>query len=668
VPALTISGPLGSLLALAREPSVAKAIVADPGRATSSAGYPPGTFVPYPVPPSSSMTTQSYRYHNADGRFGAGVTVGIVEATGGNRTYEDEQGQPVPYGGAGCRLFETHDAFAEAPPVEYMHTSSVACSADAECVAPCAGSNGEAPRCVRGACVSDHLTATASRIASSVRDGSGATVPFHAARARLRVANNFQGRGQGNQRSLEISAENLAEAYHWLHSGPHPVRIINESYQPSFTAENYRSWLSDWYARTAGTLFVQAVGNQNPPTEEEQSFPRVACRGFNSLCVGSARTTGLYPDAVVSFRLSSGSRWKNELPEQEKPDLVAEGENAHYATMQPNLSSPGFSNSHWTRGTGTSLAAPAVAGLAALVAETCSASTQYDALALRAMLRTRGTSSPHVMESVLPPNTPATCLPHGPLSYPTPHFGEYMADCDYKSGTGLATARLLPGGYLDCSGQPSDPYAPSPPHDSSPSGQDSPQPQTSGTGRFDVDDLPWEPLDRAVDGPTPEIQSSRGTKTTSPELRANRQAAQWRWAPIYDYQNWSFPAGTRFRATLTYFSCPMPALSSLVSFDANGAATVDEGAMAIAAMNLAPARNLDLVLLGWVNGQREVIAVAESLVETNEGFDTTFEKDYDRIELRVVDWQDGNCAQPAWDGFGEPFEIDDLIELPGTAP
>jgi hypothetical protein len=112
----------------------------------------------------------------------------------------------------------------------------------------------------------------------------------------------------------------------------------------------------------------------------------------------------------------------------------------------------------------------------------------------------------------------------------------------------------------------------------------------------------------------------------------------------------------------------MPALSSLVSFDANGAATVDEGAMAIAAMNLAPARNLDLVLLGWVNGQREVIAVAESLVETNEGFDTTFEKDYDRIELRVVDWQDGNCAQPAWDGFGEPFEIDDLIELPGTAP
>lgn len=548
--------------------------------------------------PSNVLTSHS-NLLNANGQTAQNVRVGIQE----NRD--------------GCAIDDGHEAFdyLTGNRTNYEH-APLSCNVD--CDTACTVGSGSNPilngtDCVSGICVDRHSTGVSSRIASGQRKAADDQPqgPFHAAGVEFFVSGT-------NRNDPLLDYLPTIENYKWFRS--QDVFIVNESIGPPDTGSTgtYRGWSvsSDLAARNWGLTIVRTSGNR-PQNSSAPLLKEADCFGFNSICVGAA----YFPDPldVQQAFWASISRWKNpawqngaEKKELEKPDLLAEGVNAHVAISTTGnrwYSSPGE-----VRQDGTSFAAPVVTGLVALLNGQCGRGSPMSPLYYRSVLRTVGTWTPTRVESLLPSvggYTPTDCggLVSPPPLYPATHLG-----CDHYGGAGVVTAdfldeRACPGAQRECEATQADPCV------------------ANGSGTLtDMSRYPdWVETD----------EKSWVDNSTRP--RSLRQSGGG-FSHLYSFPQDVGRRGMRVRMTYSYFSCPVPFGS---------------------AATLAPANNLDLILYGVPAGssQAEVIYAAQALHETNEGFDVTLLKDYDSIEAGLLGPQSlAGCVDA--DGHpttGEPF-------------
>jgi hypothetical protein len=371
----------------------------------------------------------SRQFFNQDGNFASGVKVGIQEQLGRR-----------------CVLRGDHEAFAFLgssslfPVVEGVHylEPPTPTSNPSDCLFACGGGQEGEPRIVNGqqfcalkavnttlfAGFAHHTQRVASRIASSANG-----TPRHAGKAVLVVDNTW-----GNMSPASAFPTRSNAVTKFRQAG---VRIVNLSVSEGDPA-NYdaTAHLFDFASYEHRMVFVQAAGNGST------SELGADCHALNSLCVGGTNANNSYPQApTFSFAASTpylNARFKNPYGiahpfgpgDEERPDVVSEAESAR--TADPS--------GGWLKSTGTSYAAPVVAGLVAQVMARCQANGHtYDGPEwYRAVMRNAAEA-----DHTLNPTT-------NHLVYPTP--GRIQSPCpisgpcnprDYRTGTGIATARVL---------------------------------------------------------------------------------------------------------------------------------------------------------------------------------------------------------------------------------
>jgi hypothetical protein len=303
---------------------------------------------------------------NANGHYGAGQKIGIVE--------ENHAG-----------LFDIHEAFSQAevdPNTGERVTYQVEpfpCSQTSDCTAP----NAE---CLhlhyanQNQCVSSHASWVASvATGTNGADCSSGTcvngVPYGAAWARYYYAN-----GQPDPTNA-CSPSDLVSAYDWLANAG--VTVVNESwgcvqngYANGATLEGVTQ---DWYARNANMAIFKAAGNQEGPSSAWCSDPQSpACPyTLNSTCVGANEYGGGYMTPYSSWTNFNGPP-NGQLTDREEPDIsMFGGSLTGYEGCGTDPHNTGYvdvlndtaGQNLWYTESGTSLAAPAAAAMAALCQE-----------------------------------------------------------------------------------------------------------------------------------------------------------------------------------------------------------------------------------------------------------------------------------------------------------
>lgn len=319
--------------------------------------------------------------NNQNGQYGQQGKVGIVELIMDN-----------------CAIFEAHESLTEAN-VFYQTPANRTCDLNAspdeqqeQCneFLPCVGSGGTQAACVDdgqggGICVSPHASTVASRISSTL----GST-KSHGAELNIYVANS----AYFDEPTTPLALESK---YNWLLS--EGVRVVNESFTNYSNINGFgpggplifpdsAALMADTFARDHGLLIVKAAGNRY----EDNNYPdgynpsnSVFCTATNGICVGSVNANLTYYnwapiytslpigfDAYLDDELDIQSRWGNTpnrnqcdpgqeicvVTDIERPDVASEGDFALALDFESTTS--------WQRLSGTSQAAPVVAGLIAM--------------------------------------------------------------------------------------------------------------------------------------------------------------------------------------------------------------------------------------------------------------------------------------------------------------
>ncbi len=330
-----------------------------------------------PSGPSNAITTPHIdTVLNAQGYDGTGQGIGIIE-------------WPL------CKLYDEHDNFANTTIVEEDLPSVTSCTTNGEC-----GHCGDFfpfMRCVNGKCIAGHASRMASTIVNSVTQGTygafNATL-FHPTHAR------------------PCSQQGIADGYSWLLGN---VTTTVESFGCDAADDGLAQ---DFYARWYGFAVFRAAGNlESYPTTTE------GCRTRNSICVGGMEPTpsGGWEIWDDVYNGTNGSAWinpSNDHTDREEPNIVAlsQGVEVIDTSAAPNTTK-------WTWLNGTSYAAPAMAGMGALLKQACGGS--IDPKFLRAFMMTSAWSINPDGKPYSTPGSAADC----PGSPP---------DC--KDGAGAPTA------------------------------------------------------------------------------------------------------------------------------------------------------------------------------------------------------------------------------------
>lgn len=288
-------------------------------------------------------------------------------------------------------LFEPHDAFEFVTPdpgTGYRVTYQVEpldCESDFDC--PASSFYGQAlQKCEtlghaghKGQCVAEHASQC-----MSVAVGSEGGSPFGAARARIYYPNRGgtpTTPGTIPDPSVACSPTGLADAYDWMDQ--EGVTTVNESFgcENMFGDGAAEGITQDWYARYYDMAIFKAAGNQKFSADD------AACPfSLNGNCVGGINSAG---------EISCFSSWTNlnsptfERTDREEPDIMAlagYGNRCQRGSLVDVMKVG--STSSWTGNAGTSFAAPAMAGLTALLKEACGGDLHHNAV--RVILRNAG--------------------------------------------------------------------------------------------------------------------------------------------------------------------------------------------------------------------------------------------------------------------------------------
>ena len=589
--AIVFRAPRGVVLSeVARAPWAAAVLVSGDENEQPVAFNVPG---PGMLLPNQAITSNSDLAFTLDNIFGTAVRVGTTETPGA------------------CQIWDQHEAFgARTGTITYRVATPIICAVDMDCQTPCGQNVGSGVLpgvCRNGRCVAQHATQVASRILSNhTCTGLGACSggKFMAAAARLFIANSTPSAG---------ASASLLIMYNWLWS--QQVRLVNESWGSASNTFSARSVFNDWYTRYRGTTFVHAAGNR-PMTSLEPLLTR-GCMEFNSICVGSFEGNGPSRN-FLDYRLPATTTWTNPIPnpadmfEIEKPDVVANGNAAHVANTA------GTSTKAWTFSDGTSFAAPVVTGLIAQLTHKCWGAGQNpgggsgNPALIKAMLMATTFAKNQLETASDVVNTwPATC-PMGSL-FPKYPSADAQFGCDYKAGAGAVDAKGLD---IWCGG-PSNGTAGS----TTKTGTTTPG---SGTA------LPSFIITAAASN----YISTNHSALTSGNARQTPGPKQ---EIVYTWNN--VTAGSRIRATFTYYSCPVQ-----VSGSVSASPSISE---------LDPAVNLDFALCGKraSNGANRCLFISEQGNSTSEGFDVTIDEAFTTLQAILI--KPGTWT-PCSDGTAHP--------------
>lgn len=431
-------------------------------RIVSAVSTAPIEYAP-PATASNAITTPRIDTELNPAFKGTGQKIGVVED-------------------ANCRLLSEHANFP-AGSVVHEPGADFSCSTDTGCGNRCGGSS----LCMAFECVDEHTSHIASTIMNTVNPGT-----FGAPQAKLYVPT----RGDGT--SIACSTLGIANAYEWLRSSG--VTTTTES----FGCSSSDGMTQDYHARYNGMAVFRASGNISQ--EENTLRP---CRPMNSICVG-----GMRPKSGGGWEMDPQSTWVNPVTthgDREEPDIVALSENVDvikYARSGLAVSDPPVTTGWEPTASGTSYAAPAMAGLAALLKQACGGT--IDPRYLRALLMTSAWSM----------------NPNG-TKYSTPGAG------DGRDGAGGLTASKA---ALWCG---------------------------IGSGTIVVGGGPFTATLTGGSNTPPWMDGGRGAAPQSEGL-ADESAAQV--VPLgpnpnspfkyFTIASWSLAANTRVRATVTWDSCP----------------------------------------------------------------------------------------------------------------
>jgi Subtilase family len=270
---------------------------------------------------------------------------------------------------------DTHEAFAfaEEDPISHYHVtyqeeprkcnSSSDCNAWEYCdkIHPAMGSQ----------CITRHASEC-----MSVAAGSNGGKMWGAAQAHYYYPN-----GGSRYFSNMCDPDGTRSAYAWL--AVNGVNNVNESFgcQAPTNGASLEGVVEDWYARRFDMFISKSAGNQDSgPSEAACPF------SLNSLCVGAANASATGLSCYSSWTNLNGSGGKPS--DREEPDVVAFGGNSRCGDGPGVDIMSRADDTSWITGDGTSYAAPAVVGLAALCREASNNTTS--ALGLRAIFKSAG--------------------------------------------------------------------------------------------------------------------------------------------------------------------------------------------------------------------------------------------------------------------------------------
>lgn len=465
---------------------------------------------------------------NSNGVYGQGIDVAIWEI--------NHQ----------CRIYSEHEAFDFIGGVTYLDNNFRTCSEDKECD-PCNPSNGSLTnKCIDGICVVSHGTQVSS-IVSSSNDGN----KYHASQVNLIVHNKrdiYGNQGQGTTLNELLSSFNdLAEG---------TAKIVNGSfgflwYNTGTTdVEKLYIYMLDKLTRDKGITFVMAAGNSITVT---QKF----CAA-NVITVGAADANNTYDDYLDDLIWPTSSYLNPQSPSEsldiECPDVVAEGSRTDVASFNTPTS--------WYKSDGTSLSAPGITGLLALMDSHCE---PYSPLHHRALLRNSAFVNHRIEQNSYNPSSPMSDL--SPV-YPVPGL-------DYVAGTGIPNSDFLYS-VSKCNGP--------------------------GSGNISVEtdiDLQsgWEPVPVWMQN---EDKTYHSNIKSYPEYFALRQSTGERkiLSSVYNMSE-----GDRIRASLSYNTCP------------------DDFGSMVGTWDISHAVDFDIALCGKTAGQDVCVGMSERVFDVDEGFD-----------------------------------------------
>jgi hypothetical protein len=408
----------------------------------------------------------------------------------------------------------------------------------------------------------------ASRVSSRISEGYQGD-PFHAAAANIWMVNDVW---DGNEWVTWKNAYPVALTY--LVSND--VGIVNESWYAFDTIYSATDHARDWFSRFRNVLFVKSTGQG---TCQQADTLTAGCRSLNSLCVGMTDSDGYTSyDDFSDDALPCGQFWLNpESPtsgnrkDAERPDIVTEGYQA--SAIEP------LTYSDWERVNGSSFAAPAVAGLAGLMAEHCGYGNDVDPVRMRARMRAAAWV-PQDFETQFYPN-----------SNP-PFFPRWSDGLDSHAGAGLIEASSLKR-FCDPPGSSSDPGQPV---DGS----------FDGTGWESLENTEWDWVSEADSDEDSVIRSG---ETISQGLMESKGALEV--VPLLQIDD--VDSASRIRFNFSYETCPgqEPGIASYADYSA-------------------PAIDYDLAIC---SDDQSWCVTSESFDDTNEGFDVKVPRSFKELTV-----------------------------------